>query len=253
MTSIGEAVEPRFERSDATDRAPLRPIPHARLELAVQIARREHAQHRAVADDGHRTRGRSERRERGGAGRIGYDRPARMEVRRRLDRARATDLVDQQLADVLALVVDHRRVGDHGVPAAAALPVAVHGQRERIGGLHDLAVVRETADAQPRGSGQIDVVDHAADDVVVVAGHAVVDDGATGFVGVEVACGMLEVFPQLLAADLHGAQRVFIGIDPQHFPLMHLPLRQSRLHIEGRRSGELRSGVAALHFVDEVE
>ncbi len=255
LTSTGEAVEPRFERRNATDRPPLRPIPHARLELAVQITRREHAQQRAVPDDGSRRRRESERRPRGRAGGFGNDGPARMEIRRGLDRACATDLVDQQLANVFALVVDHRRVRDHRVRAATGLPVAVHRHRERVAGLHDLAIVREATDAQPRRSRQIDVVGHAADHVVVVAGDAVVDDRAGGarFVGVEVARGMLEVLAQLLAADLHGAQRVFVRIDPQHVPLMHLPLGQSRLHIERRRGRELRSGAAALHFVDEVE
>src|SRR5439155_18494220 len=48
---------------------------------------------------------------RAAARRIGDDRPARPQIGRRLDRADAADLVDQQLANVLTLVVADPRSG----------------------------------------------------------------------------------------------------------------------------------------------
>ena len=64
---------------------------------------------------------------------------------------------------------------------------------------------------------------------------------------------MLEVFPQLLARDPHGAKRVLVRIDPDDVALMNVALGQSRLDVEGGRRRQLRARAAALHLVDEIE
>src|SRR5205807_8267372 len=146
----------------------------------------------------------------GGAGGIGDDRPARPEIRSRLDRADAADFIHQQLANVFTLVVYHARVREHRVAAAARLPVTIHRHREAVRRLHDAPLVGKSADALPRRSGEIDVVDHAADHVVVVARDAVVDDrlAPPRLVGAEVAGGMLQVLAQLLARNPYRTERI---------------------------------------------
>src|SRR5437764_14023033 len=100
---------------------------------------------------------------------IGDDRPAGPEIGCGLDHSRAAEFVHEQLADVLAAVVDDARVRHHRVPATAGLPVAVHRQREAVGGLYDPAFIRWAADALPRRTADVDAVNHAAHDVEVVA------------------------------------------------------------------------------------
>src|SRR5205823_13768231 len=120
-----------------------------------------------------------------------------------------------------AAVVDAARGRQHRVPATAGLPVAVHREREAVGGLHDPAFIGEATDALQRRTGDVDVVNHAAHDVEVVARDAVVDDGAVRLVGVEVQGGVFEKFTQLLPRDAHGTQRVFIRVDAGDVALMY--------------------------------
>src|SRR2546427_5167588 len=58
---------------------------------------------------------------------------------------------------------------------------------------------------------------------------------------------------QLLARDPDHAERVLVGVDPRDVALMDVALREPRLDVERRRGRQLRSCLATLHFIDEIE
>ena len=53
--------------------------------------------------------------------------------------------------------------------------------------------------------------------------------------------------------DAQHGERVLVRIDPRHVTQAHLPLGQSRVHIEIGGGGEISPRVPALHPVDEIE
>ncbi len=182
-----------------------------------------------------------------------HQRPVLPEEFRRLDAAEPPHLVDEELANLRLAVVHHGRAAEHGVPAAARLPVVVHGERERIGVRDALPVHAERRDARPDRSGRVDRVVGARDDVEVVAGNLRIDGRIRRARGAEVAGAVLEIVTQLPPREAHHLERVLVWVELGD--LRHGDGAGAERGVRGERGGgrEIGTRGPALHLEHEVD
>jgi len=140
--------------------------------------------------------------------------------------------------------------------AAAALPVVVQRQGEALVIRDRRPLVLEAGQALAHRPGKVQRVADPVDDVEVVARPLRVDDpfAAPAGAGEEVACGVLQVGPEIGAVDLHGPEEVVVvGVEPGQVRHPDLALGDPGLEVEGGHGRELGAGGLALHVAHPAE
>ena len=181
------------------------------------------------------------------------DVPVADEVVVRHDGALSAHLIDEELANLLLLVVHHRRTAQHRVSAAARLPVVVERQCEAVRGLDSSAAHLEPSHALSHGARQVQRVVRAGDDVEVEAGDRGIHTNAPIPSGGVVTRALLQIGAKLRSGEANGPQGVVIRVEGLH------PSRRDGTGVERSVERECRGGCevgargSALDLIDEVE